>query len=156
MYLGVMPNNESDLIEQYKLYVTMADKVSDRRSKTNQFYITLLSALLVVVSLVVNKDGLVAQNVVLLSIGILGLIICLIWAVNIRSYRKLNTAKFKIIHELETRLNYPGFTIEWEILGKGMDKKNYLQLTRVEALIPSILTIPFLTLSIYAIVQLLS
>jgi len=34
------------LIEQYKLYVEMTDRISDRRERTNRFYISLLSVLL--------------------------------------------------------------------------------------------------------------
>lgn len=32
------------LIEQYKLYVEMADRISARRAETNKFYISLLTA----------------------------------------------------------------------------------------------------------------
>ena len=39
-----MQTMESDqrLIEQYKMYVEMADRVSARRADTNKFYISLL------------------------------------------------------------------------------------------------------------------
>ena len=134
----------NEIIEQYKLYVEMADRVSDRRAKANQFYMALLSGLLVVVSFVVNKDNQSAfvdyQEIIFLAIGILGLLICFIWNINIRSYRQLNTAKFKVIHELEEKLAYAGYTREWEFLGKGAEAKKYLQLTRVEAWVPIILT----------------
>ena len=32
------------LLEQYKLYVEMTDRVSQRRERSNQFFITLLQA----------------------------------------------------------------------------------------------------------------
>jgi hypothetical protein len=38
------------LLEEYKLYVQMADNVSARRAQANQFYISVLSALLAVVA----------------------------------------------------------------------------------------------------------
>ena len=39
------------LIEEYKLFVQMADNVSARRSQANQFYISVLSILLAAVAL---------------------------------------------------------------------------------------------------------
>jgi hypothetical protein len=34
------------LLEQYNLYVEMADRITTRRAQTNRFYISLLSGLL--------------------------------------------------------------------------------------------------------------
>ena len=44
------------LLEQYKLYVEMADRVGTRRAQTNRFYISLLSGLLAVLSIVVGRN----------------------------------------------------------------------------------------------------
>ena len=38
-------NYQAHLPEQYKLYVEMADRVSQRRDQSNRFYVTLVSAL---------------------------------------------------------------------------------------------------------------
>ncbi|MCK4735084.1 MAG: hypothetical protein KAT65_21710, partial [Methanophagales archaeon] len=44
------------LLEQYKLYVEMADRISTRRAQTNRFYISLLSGLLALLSIVVGRN----------------------------------------------------------------------------------------------------
>jgi len=137
------------LLEQYKLYVKMADNVSSRRAQTNIFYISLLSGLLAVLSMA-YKGGTPhdTPNLVFLA-AVLGIILCCVWSVNIRSYRQLNSGKFKIIHAMEQRLPFPCYDMEWEILGEGKEGEKYLQLTRVEQYIPAILAVPYLILIIY-------
>lgn len=140
------------LLEQYKLYVEMADRISDRRERSNRFYISLLSALLALLSIIVSRDILNGlQTVVLMTIGILGLGLCGLWIINIRSYRHLNSGKFKVIHEMEQNLPFNCYNKEWKILGEGKEAKSYLQLTRVEQYIPIILAVPYLLLFVYSL-----
>lgn len=140
------------LLEQYKLYVEMADRISDRRERTNRFYISLLSVLLALLSIVISGNILDNfQVVVFMTIGILGLGLCILWNINIRSYRQLNSGKFKVIHEMEQLLPYPCYDKEWEILGEGKEAQKYLQLTRVEQWVPIILAVPYFLLFIYSL-----
>lgn len=140
------------LLEQYKLYVEMADRISIRRAQTNRFYVSLLSGLLALLSIVVQKSIVTDfQKVVFPAVAILGLALCFLWYVNIRSYRQLNTGKFKVIHEIEQHLPFPCYDREWEILGQGKESKKYLQLTRVEQYVPYILAIPYLLLFVYSV-----
>ncbi|MFY0602167.1 MAG: hypothetical protein JXR03_21000 [Cyclobacteriaceae bacterium] len=148
------PADNLGLIEQYKLYVEMSDRISERRSKANQFYMVLLSLLLIVASLVVNqgsKEGFTNhQQIVLLAMGITGLLTCTVWFININSYRQLNTAKFKVIHEMEANLSYACYSQEWELLGHGTDASKYNQLTKVERWVPVILMCPYALLIVYS------
>lgn len=143
------------LLEQYKLYVAMADNVSARRTQANAFYITVLSGLLAVLSLAFEKIPSEGQNFAILSVAVLGIILCYIWFVNIRSYRQLNSGKFAVIHEMELQLPYPCYDREWEILGEGKQAGKYLQLTRIEQYIPLLLAIPYLLLFVYSTCNLL-
>lgn len=147
---------KDNLLDQYKIYVEMADRISDRRTRTNGFYTTLLSGLLIVVSLTVDRDNSLNnyQSIIFLAVGILGCLVCIIWWVNIRSYRQLNSAKFQVIHEMEEKLEYSAYKKEWEILGKGLDASKYFQLTRIEARVPVILSIPFVLLITYSMASL--
>lgn len=140
------------LLEQYKLYVEMADRISNRRGQTNRFYISLLSGLLALLSIVVGRHIFSDfQTVVFIIVAILGLALCILWNINIRSHRQLNSGKFKVIHEMEQHLPFPCYDKEWEILGEGKGGKKYLQLTRVEQYVPFILAIPYLLLLIYSL-----
>ncbi len=142
----------SHLMEQYRLYVNLADAMSIRRSKTNVFYISVLSALLAVISLTKT----LLTNGALLLTGLLGIILCYVWFINLQSYRQLNRAKFKVIHEMELHLPFSCYKKEWSLLGKGKDKGKYLQLTKVEQNVPIILAVPYILLSLYSFYNILT
>jgi len=140
------------LLEQYKLYVEIAGRISTRRAQTNRFYISLLSGLLALLSIVVGREILSDfQTIAFMAVAILGLALCALWNVNIRSYRQLNSGKFKVIHEMEQHLPFPCFDKEWEILGEGKESKKYLQLTRIEQYVPILLVIPYILLFVYSL-----
>ena len=144
------------LLEQYKLYVEMADRVGTRRAQTNRFYISLLSGLLAVLSIVVGRNIFSDfQAIVFAVVALLGLALCILWNINIRSYRNLNSGKFKIIHYMEQSLPFPCYDKEWEILKEEKEGKTYLQLTRVEQYVPIILAIPYMLLLIYSLLVLM-
>lgn len=146
------PNYKPHLLEQYKLYVEMVDRISNRRAQTNRFYISLLSGLLALLSMVVGRDIFSDfQTIVFSVISVLGLTLCALWNINIRSYKQLNSGKFKVIHEMEQHLPFPCYNREWEILGEGEKSKKYLQLTRVEQYVPFILAIPYILLFLYSL-----
>ena len=140
------------LFEQYKLYVEMADRISQRRAQTNQFYIAILSALVVILSFVVSNH-LYSKilNLVFLVVAIVGILLCIIWFYNIQSYKQLNSGKFKVIHEMEVILPFPAYKREWEILGEGKKKKTYFPLTHVEKYLPLIIAGLFVFLMICSI-----
>lgn len=142
------------MLEQYKLYVEMADRVSSRRAQTNRFYISLLSILLALLSIVASIGAFSEiLDIILLAMAILGIILCALWWVNIRSYSQLNSGKFKVIHEMEKELPIAAYDKEWEILGRGKQAGKYLQLTRVEQWVPLLLSIPYLLLLVYSVVR---
>ena len=147
---------QDHLLEQYKLYVEMADRISQRRDQSNRFYSALLTGLLVVISVVAKLfDWQTSGNllsVILISVGLAGLAVCTIWFINIRSYKQLNSGKFRIIHEVEEQLPFPLYKKEWDYLRPSAGKKKYFQLTRIEQFIPIALASPYLFLIIYAIV----
>lgn len=147
-------NENQVLLEQYKTYVEMADRISARRSETNKFFISLLTALLAIVSLTVDNDAFKEyQGFVFIVVSIMGLALNVIWYVNIRSYRQLNSGKFKVIHEMESKLAFPCYQKEWKILGEGQESKKYLQLTRVERFVPFVLAVPYFLLLIHSLLK---
>jgi hypothetical protein len=149
-------NYQAHLLEQYKLYVEMTDKISERRSKTNSFYISLLSGLLAFISLAADKKlAAEFQNNVILAIAILGLILCCLWYFNIHSYKHLNWGKFKVIHEMEQYLPFACYDREWDFLTKSPSNTRYLNQTKIEQYIPLALATPYFCLLIYSIFSLL-
>ena len=84
--------------------------------------------------------------VVLVGGGIFGILLSVSWLIAIRSYRQLNSAKFKLLLELEEKLAYPFYSREWELLGEGKKASRYLELTFVETILPFCFIIIFISL----------
>ena len=139
------------LLEQYKLYVEMTDRISQRRERSNQFFITLLAGPAIVAILArFSLDGEGVEKgflpIVLLVSGLLGIALSTTWFVNIKSYRRLNNARFQVIEELERRLTFASYTYEWELLSP-----RYLLLSVIEQSLPVIIFSLFLFLVGYSI-----
>lgn len=144
--------NKKTLFEQYKLFIEMADRISQRRVQTNQFYLTVLSALAVILSLVVSNH--LYQNllnIVIFVIAFIGLLLCILWHYHLKSYQQHNTGKFVVIHEMEAMLPFAMYKREWEVLCEGRDKKIYFPFTTVEKLLPFIMAMLYVFLIICAI-----
>jgi hypothetical protein len=69
----------------------------------------------------------------------------------LENYRKLNSGKFKVIHEIEKELPLNLFEYEWEKLGKGNDPKLYKKLSNVEKIIPYIFGCLFFSVILFEI-----
>ena len=148
--------NSELLLEQYKLYVEMADRISQRREQSNRFYVGLLTALvalLVVLTRLNPSNGI--EAIVFLIDGLCGVLLSVIWFINIQSYRALNKVKFEIINNLEIQLPAQGYTKEWEMLDHSGGCLKYFQLTVVEQFVPAVVFTLFSGLVIYSIVLLL-
>ncbi len=131
-----MQNEE--YLQLYKLHAEFADRVSQRREGANRLYTGLLTGLMVVVSALLSLGpSSESVNVALfMGCGIFGMILSASWVIVIRSYRQLNTGKFKALLELEKHLSYPFFAREWELLHQGRDFRRYWKLTVVETVLP--------------------
>jgi hypothetical protein len=147
---------QNHLLEQYKLYVQMADKISDRRQAANNFFLTVNTALIAFLGLVAAPDigsGPSATAhpplpwVVVVSAA--GVVLCYTWYRLVRSYKGLNSGKFKVVHAIESKLPSSPFDAEWEAVGRGKDSKRYLPFTKVEIRIPGVFGLLYLAFAAY-------
>jgi hypothetical protein len=129
--------SRSVLIEQYKVYVEMADRISARRGLANTFFLTLNTAIFIVVGIFWQHPPNGSRG--LLTVPWLVLLgQCLAWFWLLRSYRQLNTAKYAVVGALEEGLPAsPYWSAEWAALGQGRDPARYWPLSHVEQWIPS-------------------
>lgn len=142
-----------ELLEIYKLHVEMADRVSNRRLQTNCFYFVLVSGLLTLSSFIISKNIFVGYGkAMLIAVAVLGILLCVVWVINIHSYKQLNSGKFQVIHDLEQKLSYAFYTKEWAGLKKGEEAKAYFQLTKAETFVPLLMMLPYLFLLIWIFV----
>lgn len=143
----------NELLEIYKLHAELADRVSQRREAANQRYTSMLVGLGAFLAVLVRfGDGGIPEFATRL-VGLLGMGLSVSWYVIIRSYRQLNTGKFKPLHELEERLAYPFYKREWDLLGEGRDFRRYWRLTVVETSLPIAFFLLFLGLIVWSFFQ---
>ena len=147
-------SQQNELLEIYKLHAELADRVSQRREGANRLYVSLLVGLMVFLGASLRFGvGDVPVRIVLFFAGAIGALLSASWYIVIRSYRQLNTGKFKALHELEGKLTYPFFTREWELLGGGKDTGRYWKLTIVETGLPCIFFLLFCGLLVFTLFQ---
>ena len=111
------------LLEQWKTALEMSNALSDRRASANNFFITINAALIAFLTK--------ATAHTFLS-WILGIVLCFVWILTIKSYKKLNGIKLEIINELEAQLPASIFKYEWHLA----KTQKYRLLTWLESLIP--------------------
>jgi len=135
------------ILEQYKLYVGTAEKVSDMRQTANTFFLTINSVLLTYTGYLTTTSTELWYFVVALT----GILISYFWREIIKSYRQLNSSKFHIIHDIEKKLPIALFTDEWEYLGRGKNK-DYSKLTVVESKIPLVFIVLYVAIIILMLI----
>ncbi len=133
----------ADLFEQYKHYVESAEKISERRVSANNFLLTV-NAFLVTLYGVIATSTHNTQWAVLVPIA--GLLVSLTWYRIITSYRDLNTAKFRVIHELEQHMPAALYDHEWAVAEQGRGKA-YHPSTHLERWIPIIFMMLYVLLA---------
>ncbi|WP_420481819.1 RipA family octameric membrane protein [Comamonas piscis] len=79
----------SHLLDQYKLYVEMADRISQRRTAANTYFLSVNSAILAFVGYLTSKTEPVDYMWLL---ALAGCMLTLFWYNIINSYKNLNTA----------------------------------------------------------------
>ena len=121
------------ILEMWKTYLEMTDRISDRRERANVFFVTLHTGVFAVVGFLVEKQMFPWIVTICLLAGIP---FSYLWYRLVRSYRDLNSAKFKVVHAIETRLPLKLFDAEWEAVGRGKDRSRYLPFTHIELKVP--------------------
>jgi hypothetical protein len=143
-YAGAGANYQAAILDQYKTYVEMADRISARRGLTNTFFLSLNTLILTTIG-VFWKDRPLAETWYLVLPATVLVIECGSWFWLVRSYRQLNSAKYIVIGALEERLPAsPYWRAEWQALGEGRNKSRYWPLTHLEQWIPLLFAATYL------------
>ncbi|MCK6693113.1 MAG: hypothetical protein L6Q97_13570, partial [Thermoanaerobaculia bacterium] len=80
---------QTHLLEQYKLYVEMADKISERRNLANVFFLTLHTTFIGAIGFAFEKIELIYPRFLVTFPVIAILTLCYVWWRLIKSYRQL-------------------------------------------------------------------
>jgi len=154
----------SEKFEIYQMAVEMADRVSSRRMVANGFFLSIHTALVTVVGFTYEKVA-TDQKSVLIIVAMMGFLLAWTWFFAIRSYRRLNRAKFNVINTLEKDLAAQYFTNEWAELTKTTEddlelksfrdrwlkfKDRYTTLTNIESVVPIVFVIIYVVILVGA------
>ena len=156
-----MNEEKQELLEIYKIHAELADRVSQRREGANRLFVSLLTGALIFLATFLRYGTNTAFSfgavlIIVAAISVLGISLTIAWYIVIRSYRQLNTGKFKALHEIEEKLAYPFFKREWDLLKEGKSRSKYWKLTIVETFLPIIFFVFFFAISFFSICHILS
>ena len=143
------------LLAQYRLCVEMSDRISSRRTLANDFFLSLNTLMVALIGILVRLGSvsalfLLAWIVIASSAGIL---FCWVWYTTIKCYRQLNSAKFKVINQIEEKLPARAFQTEWSCLCTENNSQRYPELTKVEIYTPTIFAILYVALMIITVIS---
>lgn len=125
-------------LELYRLAVEMADRVSARRGTANNFFLAVHAGVITAVAALL-PDQTTAAPLDSTLIGAAGVALSVAWWLSLRSYRDLNSAKFKVITQMEARMPVSIFSDEWQFLKKDPIvgwRRRYAELGQVERVVP--------------------
>jgi hypothetical protein len=150
---GVSQTYDGALLEQYKLYVEMADRISARRGLTNSFFLTLNTSIVGLFAAFKKvPTGSEAWWLAIPLIALLGE--CFAWFYLVRSYRLLNGAKYRVVGALEARLPAsPFWRAEWWELGEGRGFTRYWPLSHIEQWIPMLFAVTYIAGLVAAVLR---
>lgn len=148
----------ADVLDLYKMAVEMADRVSARRGQANQFYVSLETLIVGAPALIQASDQGTAFGEGRASIlALVGVIVAIVWWLQLRSYRDLNKAKFAVITKIENdHLPIKAFKDEWRQLKSDPVPRwraRYAELGTVERMVPFVFILINLAVLVLAVVR---
>ena len=93
-------DEKQELLEIYKLHAELFDQLGQQRTTTNRFYLVILSLLFGIFIGFLQFAGGLSMVVLMISFGVLGASLAVVWHVQIRAYDQLSLGKLKSLGEL--------------------------------------------------------
>jgi hypothetical protein len=128
-------NSQRYLLDQYKLYVEIADRMSSRRMLVNAFFVGLNLVAIALFSLCFKNEALnhsVWELLPFLAISAT----CIVWWKITSIYRRLNFGRSKAIQKLEQRLPIAPYETEWSVRSNRKSSNLYKSLVQLEYWVP--------------------
>ncbi len=156
------------LLEQYQLYVEIADRTTRRREAANRFYAALTTIAAVLFGVLVldqiaipasrhlqalTIQALTIQALTILATGSLfAAALSAVWLLNNNSYQQLHQAQRQVIKNLEQHLPVAGYSEESTDLAQNPGRQLNLlaKLAKIEHYVPVCYASLFLTIAAYA------
>lgn len=151
----------TELLEQYRLFLETSERLVERRQSVNNFYLSANTAVFSVVALMISllkEDHTELSDIVLLAFILLsgvGIVLCISWVNILESYGTLNGCKMKVISIIEKQLPIALYDSEWKVMSDKLNSKRYVSFTNSEKRLPKLFTLLYILLIILCIVSLI-
>ncbi len=130
------------LVQQYRGVMAMIQQNYSRRTATNRFYITIGSGLLIFLTYAVNPSVKIEiQSMAATMVAVVGLVLCLVWGLQIRALRGLINIQIKLAQEMEQSLPFDFFYRQEKFLKLPQNRLKY---GVVEQGLPVLMSLPYL------------
>lgn len=149
--MAVGPTEPKATVEQYKAYLEDLGNIGTRYTTSNGFYLSVITALLGILSLMKPGEGLAdLRDVLRIAVPLFAIGLCFVWRKTLQFYRDLFTAKFAVLKEMEQSAKiFSAYDREYQLLPKQWLLDN-------EVHVPVFLALPFLVILACTIWKLLT
>lgn len=132
-------------LDQYKAYLADLGNVGSRYATANGFYLSVISALLGILALTESTKllGTVPRST-LWVVCLFASVICIVWTRTLAFYRRLFSAKFRVINQLEAHLPHTCYSNEYQFL----QSKGATNLLNIDRFAPILMMLFFIALAI--------
>lgn len=123
-------SKDAETLELYRMMVDTITANEQRRQQISSVFITLLAAGF-------GAAGAI-QGFNMVYATASALVVSLVWFAQVRFLKRLATAKFHVIGQLEEKLTYHPFAEEWRFLKRDNPKRKWLLfgLSDIEMIVP--------------------
>ena len=137
--------------EQYKAYMQDLGNIGTRYTTSNGFYLSVITALLGILSLMKRDQGLAdLQDLLRIAVPVFAIGLCLVWRRSILLYAALFKAKLTVLKEIEKAGGlHPAFEGEYAKLVELVPSKKFLSAN--DARTPWLLALPFLVILMHTV-----
>jgi hypothetical protein len=141
------PAPPASTLDQYKAYLQDLGNIGVRATTANGFYLSILTALLGLLTLMQPTGGLSDLRPILrVLVPVFALLVCWAWWKTMRFYSALYKVKFDVLRKLEEHGGlYPVFEEERQLL------QPHPWLSRYEQWVPILLGMPFFAVLVCAL-----
>ena len=138
MSLEEKNQHKNELLDQYKMFQKSSEDLVSRRQSVSSFYITVNSALIAIVGILIGLVSFPSNIIIILFMSLTGIILDVSWIRILEAYGTLNSAKMKVIKLLEKQLPAILYEAEWQVMCDKLNNKKYVSFTNSEKRIPII------------------
>lgn len=124
------------ILDQYRMYVEMAVRISDRRQNANIVFMSINAVFVAVLGTLSSKlEGYGGLAWYVISCCAAMVLSCS-WCIILTALRRLNMTKFEVVLEIENRLPIRPYQAEKTVTGWGTGLNPYGTMARVENIVP--------------------